>query len=188
MFLDNSIVFSGGVNGTTGVVTGQSISTSTNVDSTNLVDITGTGVGTLPTRMIGASGLSTAIGADWGAGEGVAVPYVYITVTTTGTSANTLTITLQAAPDNGSGSAGSYTTIYTSKAFTGTAMVAGQALLFPVPPRVTLDTTYGEVLPRFYKLNYAASAALTVGLYASMVINPPTTLTQQQYGNNFVAV
>ena len=182
MFVDNSLSFNGGW------TTPQSISTSTNVDSSSIVDITGAGSGNAPAMINGYPNLNTSMGADWGAGEGIALPYVYITVTTTGTSANTLTITLQAAPDNGSYSPGTYTTIYTSKAFTGTALVKGQVLLFPIPPRVTLDTTYGEALPRFYKLNYAASAALTVSLAAGIVINPPTSLTALQYNNNFVAV
>lgn len=179
MFVDNALSFNGGW------ATPQAITVT--ADSSSIVDITGAGSGNAPTMIGGYPASNTSIGADWGAGEGVSVPYVYITVTTAGTTSNTLTVSLNAAPDNGSYSPGTYTQLYASTAFTGSTLVKGAVLLFPVPPRLQ-TTAYGEVLPRFYKLTYTCSGSLTVSVAAGMVINPPTSLTALQYQNNFVVV
>lgn len=156
--------------------TAQAITTT--AASTTVFDVTGAGAGNAP-AMIGGKGLNTAIGFDVGLGEGEQ-PWVYINVTVTGTSGNTITFQLQAAPDNGSYSPGTYTTIYASNAFVATTLTAGMTLAFPVPPLPPTITT----LPRFYRLNYVASGALTLTVTAGMTIGVPTGLSVVRIANN----
>lgn len=171
-FNDASLVFS----------TAQAITTT--ADSTNVIDVTGAGSGNAP-AMIGANGLNTAIGVDYADFDGSAGTWLYMIVTTTGTTANTLTVSLNAAPDNGSYSPGTYTAIYTSKAFAGTALIKGNVLQVPIPP---ILNTFGEALPRFYKVIYTCSGALTVSVTTELLINPPSVGALGLYGSNFTAV
>ena len=116
-------------------------------NASNVFDVTGAGVGNTPS-MIGVNSLKTALNVDIGAGDGMAIPYVMITnaLTTAGTGAGTITFTLQSAPDNGSGSEGTYTTLFVSSAFVGTSITAPFQYIFQVPP-----TPPGIALPRFYR-------------------------------------
>jgi len=157
----------------------QAITTTAN--ATNVFDVTGAGVGNLPTAMIGTSGKNTNIFLDIGAGDGMAIPDVVITnaLSTAGTGAGTVTFTLQSAPDNGSGSAGSYTVLYTSAAFAGTAITAGFQHIFQVPP-----TPPGIALPRFYQLVYTVSSTFSATFNANLVLNPATVRDVTKYGNN----
>lgn len=181
MFVDTSLAFSS-------YSTPQAI-TST-ADSNLIVDVTGAGSTNAPS-MIGSGGLLTALGVDIGQGDGMAIPYVYLTVTTafTAGATPTLQVSLKAAPDNGSYSPGTYTTIYTGPAYTGTQLVAGLQIIFPVPPRA-LSGAPGEAIPRFYKLTYTvASGPFGAGAIAGgIVLNPPAGLVNTQYGSNFTAV
>lgn len=156
----------------------------TTADATNLFDVTGAGVTVAP-AMIGAGGLNTAIGIDIGAGDGAARPQILITnaLTTAGTGAGTVTFTLSAAPDNGSYSAGSYTTLFTSAAFVGTAITAGFQFPMPIPPIAP-----GEALPRFYKLTYTVSSTFAATFNANILINAPTVRDVTLYGSNYVAI
>lgn len=158
----------------------QAITTTAN--STNVFDVTGAGAGNAP-AMIGANGVNTAMGIDIGAGQGPSEAIVQVNVTTTGTGAGTISIGLQSAPDNGSYSAGTYTTLYTSAAFVGTTLNAGDVLTFPVPP-IPQDTA----LPRFYRLVYTVSGSATVTLTANLLINAPLVRDATLYGSNFVSV
>ena len=185
MFVDNSLSFNGSW------TTPQAITTTTT--STTVVDITGAGVGNAPAMINGFPNANTSMGEDWGLGDGMALPYVYLTVTTAGTTSNTLTVALNAAPDNGSYSAGSYTQIYQSKAFTGTALIKGSVLLFQVPTtlfEIGGPTGYSnnQALPRFYQLGYTCSGALTVSVAAGVIINPPSHMISTLYNSNFQAV
>lgn len=169
-FLDSSLNFS----------TAQAITTT--AASTNVYDITSAGAGNAPV-MIGANGVNTAIGGDIFSGDGQAVPVAQINVTTAGTGAGTITIQLQSAPDNGSYSPGSYTTIGSTQAFVGTSLTLGQVILVagsPLPP--------GEALPRFYRLNYVVSGSATVSVTANLTINPGTVRVATLYGKNFNVV
>lgn len=156
-------------------------------DSTGIIDVTGAGSGNAPAMINGFPATNTAIGYDMGLGDGVAVPYLYLTITATGSSSNTLTIALKAAPDDGSYGQGTYTTIYTSKAFTESTLAVGNVLLVPVPPTIFKFNTV-EALPRFYKLTYTASAAITVSVLAGIILNPPSSWIAGQYPSNFLVV
>ena len=148
--------------------------------STNVYDVTSAGSGNAP-AMTGAQGLNTDIGFDIGTGDGTR-PEVQINVTTAGTGAGTITIQLQAAPDNGSYSPGTYSTLYQSTAFVGTSLLLNQVITFPVPE--ILPT---EALPRFYRLNYVVAGSATASFTANLLINPGSVRVATQYGKNFVA-
>ena len=159
----------------------QTVSATAN--ATNIFDVTGAGIGTIPTRMIGAGGSNTSIGIDIGAGDGMFVPQVLITNANTvaGTGGGTVQFTLQAAPDNGSGTAGTYTILYTSPTFIGTTISTTFSHLFNVPPIVP-----GQSLPRFYQLVYTVSGTLSAIFNASLTANAPTVRDATLYGNNFL--
>lgn len=179
MFLDNSLCFNGSWSTPTAAITST-------VDGTSVIDITGAGSGNAPAMINGFPATNTAIGEDYGAGDGLFVPYLYLAVTTTGTGAGTVTVSLSAAPDNGSYGQGSYTTLYTSKAFVGTTLTAGSILVVPLPPTLY---TMGEALPRFYKITY--TVASTVGalkVTAGLATNVQLSLLSGQYNNNFLVV
>lgn len=175
-FMDNSLTFS------TSWTSAQTVTAT--ADSTKVVDITGVGAGTVPALV------PAVVGADIGLGDGVAIPYLFVSVSAVNVSpsANTLTIALKAAPDNGSGAEGTYTTIYTSTAKAENVLVLGDYLIVPVPP--TLFDWPSESLPRFYKLTYTAGGGSLagLGLLAGIMINPPSSLIEGQYQNNFTVV
>lgn len=177
MLLDGALTFNSAVG------TPQAITT-TGVSS-GVIDVTGAGVGNLPTIINGFPAANTAVGSDYGAGDGIAIPHVLISVTTTGTTSNTLTIGVEWAPDNGSGSEGSYTVLVQTPAFTGTALTKGTVIDIPLPPATSLA---GESLPRFYKLVYTCSGALTVSLLANMVLNPEQVYQMSKYAANYIVV
>lgn len=177
-FLDNSLTFS------TSWTSGQVVTAT--ADSTNVIDLTGAGgSGTVPTRLVPAVN-----GYDIGLADGIYVPYLFVDVSAVNgsPSANTLTIALKAAPDNGSGSAGTYTTIYQSAAVAENVLVLSDYLLVPVPP--TLFEWPSEGLPRFYKLTYTAGGGSLAGitLVAGLMGNPPSSLINGQYPSNFTVV
>lgn len=179
MFLDNSLSFNGGWSTPTAAITATA-------DGTTVLDVTGAGVGNAPAMINGFPATNTAIGEDWGAGDGVAIPYLYVAVTTTGTGAGTVTISVSAAPDNGSYSPGTYTQLYQSAALVGTDLVAGRVLIAPLPPTLY---SFGEALPRFYKITYTvASTVGAVKFLSGIVLNPQESGLLGKYNNNFAVV
>lgn len=150
--------------------------------STNLYDITGAGAGNVPVGVFGTTGLAAA---DMGLGDGLRPTLAFSVATTfTAAGAATLQIQVQAAPDNGAGSPGAYTTIVETAALPVASLVAGANFQLPLPP-----VTLGEVLPRFYRCNYiVATGPMTAGaLNASIALNVPS-LTNIQYPANFASV
>lgn len=92
---------------------------------------------------------------------------VLITTTVTSGGAGTLQVDFQGAPDNGSGSPGTYVTWWSSPAYALATLVAGARLMdldFPRPPA-------GVQVPRFVRLNYVvATANLTGGAISAWVV------------------
>lgn len=183
MFLDNTLSFNTAVN--------SSQTVTATAASTTVIDVTGAGVGAAPAMINGFPATNTAIGVDYGVGDGMAIPYVVVVITATTTVTGTLTIALQAAPDNGSYSPGTYTTLFTSTALTGaTQLYAGSVYYFQVPPTLAAQ---GEALPRFYRLNYTVGSSISLILNAFITLNPPSFagvkagLLGGQYANNFQA-
>lgn len=180
MFLDQSLSF----NTTWAVASAQAITTT--AVSTTIIDITGAGSGNAPAMIGGFPAANTAMFNDYGvAGDGMAVPWVLVCVQVAPTSpTNTLTVQLQGAPDNGSFSPGTYDIYGQTDAMAGALLTAGAIIMFPVPPR-----KIGKSMPRFYRLNYVASATLTpMTVLAGMAINPNSWLQNATLiQNNFVA-
>ena len=153
--------------------------------STNVFDVTGAGAGNAP-AMIGASGLNTALGFDIGGGNGVEEPSVAVSVTTATTVSGTLTIALQVAADNGSYSPGTYYTIFSTAALTGTSeLFVGAQIWFPIPP--TPQGLLSGSLPRFYRLDYTVTGSISVVVSASILLDAANIRQATQYGNNFPA-
>lgn len=185
MFADNSLSFNGAL------TTPQTVTAT--ADSTTVIDVTGAGSGNAPAMINGFPATNTSIGVDYGVGDGMAIPYVVIIITAVTTVTGTLVITLNAAPDNGSYSPGTYTTIFTSAGLTGsTQLYAGAVLYFQLPPTLA---AMGEALPRFYKLIYTvASGSISLKSNAFITLNPPSFAGTKagilggQYANNFIAV
>lgn len=175
MFLDNTLSFN------TTIGTAQTITAT--ADSQVVLDVTGAGSGNAPAMINGFPATNTSIGEDWGAGDGEAIPHVLVTVPATGTGAGTVTISVATAPDNGSYGQGSYTTLVSTPALVGTALVAGTVIDIPLPP-LNSNTT----LPRFYKLVYTVSGTISVGVNAEIVLNPAQIATFKKYANNYIVV
>lgn len=153
--------------------------------STNSFDVTGAGINTLVTNMIGAGGTTTQLGYDIGAGDGVATPQVMVTIGTITQFTGTLTISLQCAPDNGFGAAGTSVTLFTSAALSGTSQVyLGAQIIIPVPP-VPNNLLPAGLLPRFYNLNYVTTSTTNIKVSASILLNAPTLRDATLYGKNF---
>lgn len=175
MFNDQSLLFTG-----TNWSTAATIAATAN---STVVDLTGAGSGNAPAMIGGFPAVNTAMGFDIGYGDGVAEPTLYMAFTTAGTGAGTVTIALQAAPDNGSYSPGSYTTLWTSSAIVGTAIPAGANLQLKVPP---FPITAGR--PRFYRLVYTVSSTFSATIIAGIVLNAQSSLIGPQFSNNFIVV
>lgn len=158
--------------------------------SAAIYDVTGAGSGNAPNMIGGVTASGNAlIGFDIGAGDGIAIPEVFVDVTTAFTTGDgaTLTLVLQAAPDNGSNAPGTYVTLYQSAALTAAQLTAAASFQFQVPP--VPKTTFGEAMPRFYRLNYVVGTG-TFGagaVNANIVLNPSQATKIQNYPSNYIA-
>lgn len=159
---------------------------------TAVFDVTGVGSGTVPpmiTGVRGDTGAAVPIGFDIGAGDGFAIPEVTYEVGTAFVSAGgaTMQIALQAAPDNGSGSAGTYQTLVQTSTFTAGQLPANTIGQFQVPP--VQPNWVGEALPRFYRLNFTVgTSTFSAGnITAYINLNPTQALKTGLYPGNYVA-
>lgn len=176
-FLDGKLTFNSALG------TAQAITTT--ADSSGIIDVTGAGSGNAPAMINGYPSANTAIGNDYGAGDGVAIPHVVLNVTADGTGTGTITVEVKAAPDDGSYGQGTYTTLVRTQAYVGTDLDSGDVIDIPLPPSLY---TQGEALPRFYKLTYTVSGSATVSVLANLELNPQQALLLGQYNNNYLAV
>lgn len=176
MFLDEKLTFNSALG------TAQAITTT--ADSAGIIDVTGAGSGNAPAMINGFPATNTVLGSDYGAGDGVAIPHVLLSVSTAGTGTGTVTVSVKSAPDDGSYGQGTYTTLVSTPAFTGTALTAGTIIDIPLPPEVVnIDS-----LPRFYKLTYTVSGSATVSVLANLVLNPTQYAEMKKYANNYIVV
>ena len=155
-------------------------------------DVCGVGSGTVPpmiTGVNGSTGAAVAIGFDIGAGDGIAIPELVWDVTTAFVSAGgaTLQIGIQAAPDNGSGSAGTYQLITETAAMSAATLVANTQGQFQIPP--VGANWVGEALPRFYQVEFTVNTStFSAGnISAAIVLNPSQATKIQNYPGNYVA-
>lgn len=181
MFLDNALTFNASWSTPSAAITAT-------VDGTGIIDITGAGSGNAPAMINGFPATNTAIGADYGAGDGLVIPRGIFIVTTTGTGAGTLTISISAAPDNGTYGQGTYYVLATTDAYVGTNLVAGTVIELPLPP-LPEGLGTNKALPRFYKCTYTVSGTVgAVKFLSGLAINPASFLLWGRYNNNFTAV
>jgi hypothetical protein len=122
-------------------------------DSTNVIDL---GLSGIPASISGGGGGGAR---DIGIGNsdaGLRILAEVVTGFTSGGSA-TLSVTLEGAPDNGSGSPGSFTAWWASPVYTLAQLDQGARLFdidMPRPPQ-------GVAMPRFLKLVYTIAGATT---------------------------
>lgn len=102
---------------------------------------------------------------DIGVGDDPAMK-LSVLVTTTFTGGTSLQLDLSGAPDNGSGSPGSYTVMWTSPAIAEASLIAGAQLANIDVPRVIT----GQVLPRFLRLRYISVGTHGAGAVRSNIV------------------
>jgi hypothetical protein len=148
MILDGLLMFDVGVlitaNGTT-------------QDSTNVLDLGGPGLPVLA-NLQGAR--------DIGIGDDPAMKLLVV-VTVAATTGTSMSVLLAGAPDNGSGSPGSFVTWYISPVYTTAQLVVGARLLdmdMPRPPA-------GVVIPRFLKLTYTTVSTCNPTIESGIVLD-----------------
>jgi hypothetical protein len=132
MILDNLLTFTGTSNGATGGITAGAqtdLPTTGTQAASNIIDL-GVTSG-VPSSANGGGARDIGVGDD----PALKLSVIVTTAVTGGTS---LQLQLQGAPDNGSGAAGSYTTMWTSSAIVEASLVAGAQLAnIDVPRPVT---------------------------------------------------
>jgi hypothetical protein len=93
---------------------------------------------------------------------------------TTFASGTSLQVQLQGAPDNGSGSPGTYVTMLDSGAIAEASLVAGRYILAVAVPRILLPTptapSAAMALPRFLRLQYITVGTHTAGALAGFIV------------------
>jgi len=153
MILDNALMFTGTSNGATGGITfagglnADRPTTGTQAAS-NIVDL-GVVAG-LPNSAAGGGARDMGIGDD---------PALKLLVVCTQALAGgtSIQVQLQGAPDSGSGTPGSYTTMWTGPSVLLAAGVQGAYLANIDVPR----TVPGQPVPRYLQLNFISSGTFT---------------------------
>lgn len=146
MILDNYLIFSGTMNGGSGAPavndTPYDSPTTGPQQALNIVDL---GLSGLPTSANGGGA------RDLGVGDDPALKLM-VRVTTAMVGGTSLQVQLQGAPDNGSGSPGSWTTMWSSAAILTAQLFQGARLANVDVPR----PVPGQPLPRFLRLQYVS--------------------------------
>jgi hypothetical protein len=97
-----------------------------------------------------------------------------IQIMTSFAGGTSLQVQLQGAPDNGSGSPGTYVTMLDSGAIAEASLVAGRYILATTVPRTLLPTPTGPsaamALPRFLRLQYITVGTHTAGALAGFIV------------------
>lgn len=161
MIIDNFQLFTGTSNGATGGITASantdSPTTGTQVAS-NIIDY-----GIVSGIPASASGGGAR---DMGVGEGPVLKFAAI-VTTAFTGGTSLQLEMSIAPDNGSGSPGSYSVIWTSPAIAEANLYQGARLSNIDLPRVIP----GASTPgRFYRLRFISVGSHSAGAIECFVV------------------
>lgn len=163
MYLDGQLNFS----------TTQALTTT--AASTNIIDLAGLGSGTALSNILGNATASNW-GMDIGVGDSPGKPKIMVSVVTALTGGTSLNIQFQGAPDNGSGSPGTYVTYAESGAIL-TASLLANAVIFKVDvPEIQPEGPTTIILPRFLRLNY-----VIVGSYGAGTVNANIIRDRQDY-------
>jgi hypothetical protein len=161
MILDNLLTFTGTSNGATAGITStaQTDAPTTGTQAaSNIIDL---GVVGLPPFASGGGARDIGVGDN----PSLKLSAIVVVAFTVGTS---LQLQLQGAPDSGTGTQGSYTTMWTSAAIAEASLVAGAQLANVDVPRVV----YGQPIPRFLKLNFISVGTHSTGtIEANIVID-----------------
>lgn len=159
--MENTVIIDGALQftGMAGTVSNDSPTTGTQ-QSTNIIDLVNA--------------------RDMGVGDDPALKLL-IQIMTTFSGGTSLQVQLQGAPDNGSGSPGSYTTMWDSGAIAEASLVAGRYLANITLPRTLLPTpntgpSAAQALPRFLRLQY-----VTVGVHGAGALYAAIVLDRQDY-------
>lgn len=161
MILDRLLTFTGTSSGASGGITSgaQTDAPTTGTQAaSNIVDI---GISGLPASSAGGGA------RDLGIGDDPALKLLAV-VTTAFTGGTSVQLQLQGAPDNGSGSPGSYTTMWTGPAVAEASLTVGAQLANIDLPR----PVPGQALPRFFLLNFiSVGTHSTSGVEATVVLD-----------------
>lgn len=135
------------------------------VDDWSLTDPTVSG-NVIDLHMAGIPVLANLQGArDIGIGDSPALKLL-VQVTTAFAGGTSLIVTLQGAPDNGSGSPGSYASWWATPTYTTAQLVVGARLMdmdMPRPPAAV-------GIPRFLRLAYTNSGTFTAGILQAYIV------------------
>lgn len=97
-----------------------------------------------------------------------------IQILVTFTVGTSLQVQLQGAPDNGSGSPGTYVTMLDSGAIAEASLLAGRYILATTVPRILLPTPTGPssamALPRFLRLQYITVGTHSTGTLVGFIV------------------
>ncbi len=161
MILDNALMFTGTSNGASAGITAGAytdLPTTGTQNSSNVVDLGLTG---LPLSASGGGARDIGIGDD-------PAMKVLVVVTTALTGGTNISVGLQGAPDNGSGSPGSWTTMVTGATVAEASLIQGCRLLDVDVPR----PIPGQAIPRYLRLVYTSSGTHGAGaLEGALVID-----------------
>lgn len=157
MILDAFLKFTGAAVATNIANTDNSDSPTTGTQSsTNQIDL----------HMAGIPVLTTGQGArDMGIGDDPALKLV-VWVTTAFSGGTGMSITLQGAPDDGTGTAGTYLSWWSSPVYTEASLVQGGMLFNMDMPRPPAGITY----PRFLRLLYTSTGTHAVGKVVGFIV------------------
>lgn len=161
MIIDGFLLFTGTSNGATGGITAGAntdLPTTGTQNASNIIDL---GV------VLGIPSYANGGGArDIGAGDDPALKLV-INVTTAFAGGTDLYALLAGAPDNGSGAAGSYTTMWQLPSVVVEAnLTVGAQLANVTVPR----PVQGQALPRFLRLSFVSTGTHTSGAVEAAIV------------------
>lgn len=160
MILDGLLTFTGTSNGATGGITSGSQTDSPTTGTQAASNIIDLGV------LSGVPSSANGGGArDLGVGDDPALKLSAI-VTTALTGGTSIQLQLQGAPDNGSGAAGAYTTMWTGPVVVEANLVAGAQLANIDVPR----PVPGQAVPRFLKLNFISVGTHSAGAVEAQIV------------------
>ena len=125
--------------------------------STNVIDL-GV-VGGIPNSAAGGGA------RDLGIGDRPSLK-LSIIATTAFLNGTSLQVNLQGAPDNGAGSPGSYTTMWSSPVFAEASLIQGAQLANVDLPRAIFE----QVLPRYLQLQYVSVGTHTAGAIEGQIV------------------
>jgi hypothetical protein len=163
MIMDALLLLDGSVN-SAGAFVGTTVNSGTTFTVGNQVSANIYDMSQLPSS---ASGL----GRDLGPGDDLSL-VVMVGTAFTGSS-STLQVNLQYAPDNGSGSPGSWVTMQSSVLYTLAQLSAGSELMRMQLPPYSPAPAGGSALPKFIQISYAVGTAnMTAGsIFAAITID-----------------